>query len=155
MDRRTIGVAGTIARAIVGIVLILIAVLTGFGWADVVGAVVVLPVIALASALLLNRLPGSMLRRARVPWSGAQILAAVAVIVTVMVTGTVLTFVSPMNGAALLLLFFGGSMLLAAAVGYDGCEVLALPNFVFVRRDAIWCPVYSPLDHAENGHDAH
>jgi len=52
--------------------------------------------------------------------------------------GAALTFVSPVNGVALYV-FFGLSMLLAALRGYDGCEILALPNLILRRQDAIWC----------------
>jgi hypothetical protein len=51
-------------------------------------------------------------------------------------------------------LFFGASMLLASALGYDGCEMLALPNMVLGRRDAIWCPLYTPLDRADDSGQA-
>ena len=59
--------------------------------------------------------------------------------------GAALTFVSPVNGVALYV-FFGLSMLLAALRGYDGCEILALPNLILRRQDAIWCPLYTPID---------
>jgi hypothetical protein len=148
---RTIGAAGTAARAIVGIGFILTAIRAGLGWADLVTAVVVLPAVAVVSAMVVNRtLAGSTLRQqSRVPWSWAQIMAAVAVILAVIAIGVGLTFVTPLDGPHSLLLFLGGSMLVAVVAGYEGCEVLALPNLAFGRSDAIWCPVYSPIDRVE------
>ncbi len=40
-------------------------------------------------------------------------------------------------------------MLLAAGRGYEGCELLAFPNLILGRRDAIWCPIYTPIDRTE------
>lgn len=62
--------------------------------------------------------------------------------------GTALTYVTPVNRVAIFV-FIGASMLLAAARGYDGCELLAVPNLVLRRRNAIWCPIYTPIDAAE------
>ncbi len=45
-------------------------------------------------------------------------------------------------------------MVLAALRGYDGCEILALPNIMLRRADAIWCPLYSPIDSAEQLSDS-
>jgi hypothetical protein len=96
----------------------------------------------------LSRTAPTALARARSPWSGAQIAASVVIIATVIALGTVLTFVSPVNGVALYT-FFGLSMLLAALRGYDGCEVLAVSNLLLRRQDAIWCPLYTPFDAAK------
>lgn len=45
--------------------------------------------------------------------------------------------------------FYGGSMLLAAARSQGGCEVTVLPNVVLGRGDQVGCPLFSPLDRAE------
>jgi len=42
--------------------------------------------------------------------------------------------------------FYGVTMLLAAALGYAGCEVSAISNWVLRRRDQIGCPVLTPID---------
>lgn len=142
-----VGPLGTTARAIVGTCLV-VAVwdLHGLRAWDVIGALTVMPAIAFLAVLGVNGAVGTDIkRRARRPWSGVQIAAACIVIVAVIGLGTALTFVTPLDGGSLLL-FFGFSMLLAAALGYDGCEVLALPNLALGRREAIWCPLYSPLD---------
>lgn len=47
------------------------------------------------------------------------------------------------------LLFYGLSMLLAVLRGYDGCEVLAVSNWLLKRDDQIGCLVFSPIDAAE------
>jgi|SRR5215469_8097609 len=44
------------------------------------------------------------------------------------------------------MVFYGATMLLAAALGYAGCEVSAVSNFVLRRRDQVGCPVLSPID---------
>lgn len=148
-----VGPLGTTARAVVGTCLVVAVVdFDGLRAWDVVGALTVMPAIAFLAALGVNAAVGTDIkRRARRPWSGAQIAAACVVIVAVIGLGTALTFVTPLNGGSLLL-FFGVSMLLAAALGYDGCEVLALPNLVLRRREAIWCPLYSTLDGGDRHH---
>lgn len=126
---RAIGPLGTAARALVGAVLTVIAVAwAGISWWDVAAALVLLPAVAVAVAAVLD--------------------AAVATIVVVFGLSVALTYVSPVDGGAVWL-FFGLSMLLAAARGYAGCEILALPNLLLGRHDAIWCPLYSPVDAAE------
>lgn len=42
--------------------------------------------------------------------------------------------------------FYGATMLLAAALGYAGCEVSAVSNFALRRQDQIGCPVLTPID---------
>lgn len=44
------------------------------------------------------------------------------------------------------LIFYGASMLLAALVGYPGCEVLAVSNWLLRRDDQVGCLIFSPLD---------
>lgn len=148
---RRIGPIGTAARACVGAGLAVgVAALKGVTWWDLAGAVLVLPLLALGTVALANAvLDGTSLAvKAREPWSRTQVAAAGVTVVGVLGVGTALTFVSPMDGVAIYM-FVGASMVLAAIVGYDGCEILALPNLVFGRRDAIWCPLYSRLDAAE------
>ncbi|HEV2027690.1 MAG TPA: hypothetical protein VGS16_04055 [Candidatus Dormibacteraeota bacterium] len=47
------------------------------------------------------------------------------------------------------LVFYGASMLLAAFRGYGGCEVLAISNWVLGRDDQVGCFVLSPVDNME------
>ena len=42
--------------------------------------------------------------------------------------------------------FYGATMLLAAALGYAGCEVSAVSNWLLRRQDQVGCPVLSPID---------
>lgn len=48
------------------------------------------------------------------------------------------------------LIFYGLSMLLAAVVGYAGCEVLAVSNWLLHRDDQVGCVVFAPIDHLES-----
>lgn len=147
MADRRIGTAGALARTAVGTALVVVGATGDLTWWDVAAALVVLPLITLAAASVVNAvLAGSAWkRRGRQPWSRHQVVVALVLIGVVVATGTAITFVSPIDGGALYL-FFGGSMLLASGLGYEGCEMLALPNLVLRRTDAIWCPLYSPLD---------
>lgn len=153
---RAIGPLGTGLRIAFGLLLIAAALVfdhpsRGIGWWDAAAVLVVLPVIAVGAAWLVNaayRRRPAMARRARTPWSAAQAGAAAIVISAVAVLGTALTFLTPVDRIAIFL-FFGASMVLAAARGYDGCEILAVPNTILRRSDALWCPIYSPIDSAE------
>lgn len=147
----TLGRAGTIARGAIGIGMLVIAVTTQhLSWWDVGAAALVLPALTVTTAAAVNRLISrtSIARKARTPWSPAQIAAAVVIIVVVLSVGIALTYISPIDGGALYA-FFGLSMVIAAVKGFDGCEILALPNLLFGRNDAIWCPLYSAIDATE------
>jgi hypothetical protein len=50
------------------------------------------------------------------------------------------------------LLFYGGSMLLAAVLGYAGCEVLAVSNWLLRRDDQVGCAAFGPIDAVETRH---
>ena len=47
------------------------------------------------------------------------------------------------------LIFYGLSMLLAALRGYGGCESLAISNWLLKRDDQLGCLVFSPIDYTE------
>jgi len=158
---RAIGPVGTAIRIGVGVMLAGAAIAfdypsRGISWWDVAAVLVALPLTAVGAATALNtayrRWP-ALARHTRTPWSAAQSGAAVIVIAVVVVAGTVLSFLTPVDRIALFL-FFGLSMVLAALRGYDGCEILALPNIMLRRADAIWCPLYSPIDSAEQLSDS-
>ncbi len=145
-----IGPVGTAARACVGVAITTLGVVQhGLDVWSAVGALTVLPAIAIGSAALVNaatrRLGPGTMARAQAPWSGVQLVASAIILAAVLGLGTLITFFTPLNGVALYV-FFGLSMLLAAVRGYDGCEVLAIPNLLLRRRDAIWCPLYAPID---------
>ncbi|KAA1428780.1 DUF6410 domain-containing protein [Nocardioides antri] len=152
---RTIGPVGTVARVIGGVAFLVLGVVYAeLTWWDLLVAVFVLPGVAVAAAVIVNRIIAdpSLRTRARSAWSGVQIVASAFVIAAVLGLGTALTFVSPVDGGSLYV-FVGLSMLLAAARGYAGCEILAVPNLVLGRQDAIWCPIYSPLDRTDRDSD--
>jgi hypothetical protein len=125
---RQIGVAGTGARVALGVAMVALPVTTsGVGRLDLAAAFIALPLIA----GIAGRLPG---------------LLALPVVIA---SGVGLTFLTPLDGGTALWLFFGVSMLVAAAKGYVGCEVLAIPNLVRGRNDAVGCPVLTPVDAVE------
>jgi hypothetical protein len=47
------------------------------------------------------------------------------------------------------LVFYGMSMLVAALYGYDGCEVLAISNWILRRNDQVGCALFIGVDHLE------
>lgn len=163
---RDIPTAGTLARLVGGGLLLAGAWVVDLSWWDVGAAVVLYPLLAVAGAAVAARQVPALRRhlgdqrREGSParsWSAAAAWTSVGVGAFVLVTGTVLTFLTPLDGGSLYL-FFGGSMVLAAVMGYGGCEVLALPNLLLGRRDEVWCLLYSPLDRAvdprEHSHPA-
>jgi hypothetical protein len=143
---------------VVGLLIVVVAMLLdapsrGITWWDVAAVLVVLPLIAAGAAAVVNALyqrrgPAAA-ARARSPWSAAQAGASAIIVGAVIALGTTLTFVTPVDRVAIFV-FFGLSMVVAGVRGYDGCEVLALPNMVLRRKDAIWCPLYTPIDSAEH-----
>jgi len=54
-------------------------------------------------------------------------------------------FLIPITRVATLL-FYGLSLLLAGILGYAGCEVLAISNWLLRRNDQVGCVVFSPID---------
>jgi hypothetical protein len=56
----------------------------------------------------------------------------------------VLYLLEPTSDATLL--FYGASMWLAAALGYAGCEVLAVSNWLLGRDDQVGCALFWPAD---------
>lgn len=154
---RDIGPIGATARIVIGLLIVVLALVfdapsRGIGIWDVAAVLVVLPLIATGAAAVVNalyqrRAPAAV-ARVRSPWSAAQAGASGIIVGIVIALGTALTFVTPVDRVAIFV-FFGLSMVLAGVRGYDGCEVLALPNTFLRRKNAIWCPLYTPIDSAE------
>lgn len=143
---RDIDRTATVLRLVVGAALLGVSLLVGPTWWDLGAALVLYPLLAVLLTLGLTRVvQAGFVRQAAATWSGREAAASLAVGVIVLGLGVLLTFVSPVDGTSLYL-FFGASMVLAAAKGYAGCEVLALPNLLLGRRDAVWCVLFSPLD---------
>jgi hypothetical protein len=140
---RAIGPIGTVIRFVIGTFIVVLAIVDspdrGAGWWDIGAAVIVLPLIAVGAGALVR----TEFTRIR-----SRIILTLLAIAIVVILGTILTFVTPANRVAIFL-FFGISMVVAAARGYDGCEILALPKLILGRRIDLWCPLYTPIDTAE------
>jgi hypothetical protein len=149
---RKIGALGTGIRLVVASILIVVPIMmAGFAPWDLIGALVVFPLMAVG----IDRLLTDGIKRVGPPALSARSsgLAAiwylnVAVLVLVLALAIGLTYVTPIDGGAIWL-FFGLSMFLAAARGDAGCEVLALENALTGRRDPVGCIAFAPLDALE------
>ncbi len=131
---RQIGPIGSVVRLCVGTGLLVAGVGAGPTMADVVGAVVVLPLVELAVVWVLRR-PGAPpihLYGARGYAVNFGIAGALWVLWTIPA-----------------MLFYGGSILLAFARGYAGCEILAISNLLRRRDDQLACAFFSPIDGLE------
>jgi len=148
---REIGPIGTASRIVVGLVAVgLPVVRSGIGWWDIVAALVVLPLVTTVVAVVVTAVyerfaPKALARRHSICSGPACWLIAVMVGVTVPLAAR-----TPVNGVVVFWVWLGVSMLLAAALGYGGCEVLAIPNLITGRRDQIGCILYTPIDRAES-----
>jgi hypothetical protein len=144
---RAIGVWGTAARILIGVVLVG-SVLYGHatrGWhpAAWLLGLIVFPAVVLAWLWWwAGRNPGPL--RATGPLGHA---VNVAVFLALYLTWWYAPAVAVLSDAALI--FYGASMLLAAARGDAGCEVLAVSNAVLRRDDQIGCAPFWPIDAAE------
>ena len=129
--RRVIGGIGTVARLVVGLAFVMIAVTVDRAdMRDALLGVVVLP----AGATLLLTLRGWSARPLRLGAAGHLVTVAIVL---------ALSLVFP---PATVLLFYGSTMLLAAATGNGACEVTALSNWLRGRDDQIGCPLFAPFD---------
>ena len=132
-----IGPAGVLARALVGITFIALALL----WRDpdsqdaALGLVAMPGVIVGALAARAHRWPHPL--RASGPLAHALNAAVIIALFAVPTTA----------GAAFL--FYGTSMLVAAARRQGGCEVTVIANNLLHRDDHIGCPLFLPIDAIE------
>ena len=138
--RRAIGPMGTVARVVVGCIIVGDVVyghVTGtFRLAQWIFGLVGFPgLILVVQAMRGRRDPG--------PLDATGPLAQ-----TLNIMAFVALYVTPATSDAALL-FYGGSMLLAAARGYAGCEVLAVSNWLLRRHDQIGCLLFAPVDRVE------
>src|SRR5260370_35115175 len=153
--RRQIGVIGTIVRVILGLGLLAY----GFSGGKIVvshGQLqfgfeplgLILGVVALPAVLLI----GQWLRARRDP---SPFQATGPVVTTINMAGFFARFLTPWYLPRLSFtsdaasIFYGASMLLAAELGYGGCEVLAISNWVLRRDDQVGCFALGPVDYAE------
>lgn len=133
---RAIGRLGTIARVVVGVVLVGVGVVAGgrwIGWWRLALGLVVMPAVILVAHF------------ARVAFATRRLVETrhVATCVNCAAIVGLVTF-SVTRDATLVLL--GTSMLVAAARGYAGCETLAISNWLLRRDDQVGCLLFSPLD---------
>jgi hypothetical protein len=129
--QRVIGRIGTVARAVGGLVCVVLALTIGHAdGLDVLLGVLALPV----SATLLLALRGRDARPLRLGMAGHLVTVALVL---------ALSLVFPMGTV---LLFYGSTMLLAAVTGNGACEVTAVSNWLRGRDDQIGCPLFAPFD---------
>lgn len=145
--RRAIGRWGTLARMVVG-VLLLADVAAGHwarGFRPAVWALGLagFPAVLLAAQWLRTR-RGRAPLRATGPAGHAL---NCAVFLALYLTPSYAPALSVTSDAALV--FYGASMLLAAARGYAGCEVLAVSNWLLRRDDQVGCLLFAPIDRTE------
>ncbi len=149
-DMRPIGVIGTVARSIVGLVLVgsvvygqLSSHFTPAAWAlGLIG----FPALALAWH-------GWRIRRNPAPFHDASplsFLLSIALPLALYLTWWYAPAFSITSDATLL--FVGGSMVLAALRADAGCELLALSNCLLRRNDQLACAVFTPIDFLEQRH---
>ncbi|HEX9115790.1 MAG TPA: hypothetical protein VGA61_06955 [Anaerolineae bacterium] len=144
--KRQIGIIGTSARAIIGVLLV---------GSLVYGHMVRGPFRPLPWIIGLVVLPGIFFTwqwaRARRNPSRFEATGPIASAINVIVFFYFLLF-APRPLAWLsdgVLLFYSVSMCLAAIRGYAGCESLAIPNWLLKRDDQLGCLFFSPIDSVE------
>jgi hypothetical protein len=153
--RRQIGTIGTVARVLIGLLMVLYGltggrievmhgnVQTGFDPLAVGTGVVAFPALLLAWQWIRART-----NKTRYEATGPLATTInIAVFIALVLTPRYAPPLSFTSNAALI--FYGASMLLAAARGYGGCEVLAISNWILRRDDQIGCLVLSPIDDYE------
>jgi len=131
---RSIGPWGTTARLVMGVALVAGALIAGVEWFDAVLGLLVLP-LAVGAVVLVRGLSATPARLTGPQGHCINCVLGVAAFLLVPVAA---------------LLFYGGSMLVAAARGNGGCELFALPNWLWRRDDQIACPVFHVIDVAEH-----
>ncbi len=153
--RRQIGAIGTLARVVLGIILLVFGVLGGqvivingqlrshFQLLSFILGVVAFPMLLLGLQWLRVRLAPARLQATGPVSTVLNILIFIALVSTPWYAPRL----SFLGYSALI--FYGASMLVAALRGYAGCEVLAISNWILGRDDQVGCLVLGPLDHAE------
>lgn len=153
--QRSIGTIGTVARVVIGLLLLAFGLLggkltthhghvqTGFSLLSVALGLVAMPAVLLAWQWLRSRTTVT-----RLDETGAlATMINMGIFFALVLTPWYAPALSFTSGAALI--FYGGSMLVAAARGYGGCEVLAVSNWLLRRDDQVGCLVLSPIDQVE------
>ncbi len=153
--RRQIGAIGTVARVVLGLILLASGTLGGqiifingrlqphFQLLSIILGVVAFPVLLLGLQWLRVRLAPARLQATGPVSTVLNILIFVALVSTPLYAPQ-LSF----TGYAAQV-FYGASLLVAALRGYAGCEVLAISNWILGRDDQVGCLVLAPIDNAE------
>jgi hypothetical protein len=144
VQSRAIGQIGTIARVVLGVALLLLAIvgLPPIGrlldWWQILIGLAALPAMAVAVQL------------ARLAFKQQQLRATGSLATAVnCVVLTALLLISPTRDATMV--FLGAALLVAAYRGYAGCETLAVSNWLLGRNDQVGCLLLSPIDRLEAG----
>jgi len=145
---RAIGWGGTAARIIVGALLLGIVLQGelsrgGLNPRSMVVGLVGIPALVVGWQWLRARRMPRRLAATR-PWDFALNMGVVAALYLTPWYARPLGFT-----ADAALYFYGATMLLAAWRGFDGCEVLAVSNWLLRRNDHVGCAVFAPIDHLE------
>lgn len=141
---RRIGPIGTWSRTVVGVGLVVIGVLgalrpSGIAWYELVIGLVALPLLLVVLAVIAGHYRPSPLRLTGPLGTGINCLVIVGLAAN-NITGPTVE------------LFYGATLLLAAWRALPGCEATVISNWVLHRDDQIGCPLFSPIDHAEQHH---
>ena len=144
---RRIGVLGTLARVLVGTIMVS-SVILGHPTGNLDPAPFVLGLLVFPAMVLAWQWWRARRNETRVV---ANVPLEHAVTVVVFFGLYLTTWYAPALSALSdsALLFYGGSMLVATARGYAGCEVLAVSNWVLHRDDQVGCLFFEPVDLAE------
>jgi hypothetical protein len=148
---RQIGTVGTVARVVLGPLLLVLGALGGrivfvnglsslrLDVPALAVGLVVYPLIFLVALWIRSlRDPNPLLA------TGPRETALNLVLIVVLTSTQAITPISFIGFGVFV--FYGATMLLAAALGYAGCEVSAVSNWLLRRQDQIGCPVLTPLD---------
>lgn len=145
---RAIGPGGTAARMVVGLTFLAIVLggeLTtrGINPASLAAGLAGIPIVVLTWQWLRARIVPARLEATR-PWDFVLNMAVVAALYLTPWYAKPLAFTGDAT-----LYFYGASMLVAAWRGFDGCEVLAVSNWLLHREDHVGCAVFFPVDYLE------
>jgi hypothetical protein len=133
----SIGVAGRLARLVVGVIFIGLALFwRDPDWFDFVLGLVVAPLFVIGLLAFRAYEVGRPLRATGPLGHAANLIILIPL------------FAWPVTAGAAFL-FYGASMLFAAARAAGTCEVTAISNAVLGRNDQIGCPLFWPVDAAE------
>jgi hypothetical protein len=140
---RNIGTLGTIARVFVGLLFLSPLFFGRFQWFEIFLGLIVVPGIIVA----LQRMHAS---KKLEPLRATGVWGFIINLMIFLAFYLTPLYFPPLSFTSdVVLIFYGGSMLLAALLGYAGCEVTAISNWILRRDDQIGCVVFTPIDYVE------